>query len=281
LRVDIDGDALHVHEHGEGDPIILLHPGPGLDGSVFFPWLEPLGGRRLLAPDLRGNGRSDRGDPGDWTVERWAADIAGLAEAMELDRYTLLGHSFGARVALQHAVDFPGHAAAIVCSGGVAHRGALAHVDETFEQFGTPELRASVEAAFEAEETVETADECHAAWMGMMPFFLADPDGPTPAELDRRWRTVRYSPEIHRHGSFGDFDVRDRLSQIAVPVLVVTGAEDRITRPEESEEIAAGIPNATLEIIPGTGHFPFVERPDAYLDMLERWLEAVAGARSP
>ncbi|MGH3138370.1 MAG: alpha/beta fold hydrolase, partial [Gaiellales bacterium] len=242
-------------------------------GSVFFPWLERLDRYRLLAPDLRGNGRSDRGEPADWTAQGWAADIALLAEAMELDDYILLGHSFGARVALQHAVDFPGHAAGIVASGGVAHKDALAHLDETFEAFGTPELRASVEAGFEAEETAQTEEDCHAAWMGQMPFFLADPEGPTLAELDRRWRTVRYSPEIHRHGEFGDFDVRDRLSQIAVPVLVVTGAEDRITRPEESEEIAAGIPNAVLGIIPDTGHFPFAERPDAYVDVLGRWLE--------
>ncbi|MGH3139169.1 MAG: hypothetical protein ACRDQE_05505 [Gaiellales bacterium] len=40
MRVDIDGVALHVHEHGEGDPIILLHPGPGLDGSVFVRYVS-------------------------------------------------------------------------------------------------------------------------------------------------------------------------------------------------------------------------------------------------
>jgi pimeloyl-ACP methyl ester carboxylesterase len=98
-----------------------------------------------------------------------------LAEAMELTGYTLLGHSFGVSIALQHAVDHPGRAARIVCSGGIAYRDALAHTDETFESFGTPELGASVEAAFEAEERVETPEDCHAVWMGEMPFFLSDP----------------------------------------------------------------------------------------------------------
>jgi pimeloyl-ACP methyl ester carboxylesterase len=273
-RVEVDGVALHVRDYSEGDPIVLLPPGPGLDGSVFFPWFERLDGYRLIAPDLRGHGLSDRGQPGDWTFARWAADVARLAEALELGQYTLLGHSSGARVALQHAVDYPGHAARLICSGGVAHAGASAHLDETFARFGTPELRARVEAAFEAEEAAETPEECHAAWMGQMPFFLADPEGPALRELDRLWRGVRYNPEIHRHGDYGDFDVRERLANVAVPVLVITGREDRISRPQDSEEIARLLPNARLAIVDDAGHFPFAEQPDAYLGELRRWLSA-------
>jgi pimeloyl-ACP methyl ester carboxylesterase len=272
MRVDIGDGTLHVRAMGEGAPIILVHPGPGLDGSVFFPWFERLEGFRLLAPDLRGHGLSDRGEPEGWTVRRWAEDVARLAATLRLRDYTLLGHSFGARIALQHAVDQPGNAARIVCSGGVAHRGALSHVDETLERFGDPELRARVEAAFEAEEKVQTPEDCHAAWMGQMPFFLAEPEGRVLAELARLWQRVRYRPEMHRHGSFGEFDVREALPAVTAPVLVVTGSEDRITRPDEAREIAALLPNATLSIIEGAGHFPFAERPDEYFSELRGWL---------
>ena len=72
-----------------------------------------------------------------------------------------------------------------------------------------------------------------------MPFFLSDPEGPALEDIDRHWRAVRYSPEIHRHGEFGDYDVRASLPGVTVPVLVITGRDDRITRPQESEEIAA------------------------------------------
>jgi len=264
---------MYVHEFGEGEPILMLPPGPGTDGSVFFPWFEGLEGYRLLAVDLPGHGRSDRGDPAHWTVADWATDVAHLAQALGLRGYTLLGHSFGARIALQHAVDHPGRASRIVCSGGIAYREALAHVDETFETFGTPELRKSVEAAFEAEEHVETPADCHAVWMGEMPFFLSDPEGPALADIDRHWKDVRYSPEIHRH-DVGGYDVRASLPGVTVPVLVITGRDDRITRPEESEEIAALLPNATLRIIEGAGHFPFAEQPGAYLGAIREWLEA-------
>src|SRR5205823_5620210 len=158
-----------------------------------------------------------------------------------------------------------------ICSGGVAHRDALAHMEETFAAWGTPELRATVEAAFEAEESVRTPADCHAAWMGQMPFFLAEPDGPALADIDRHWRGVRYSPEIHRHGEFGHYDVRPSLPGVTVPVLVITGKQDRITRPAESAEIAALLPNATLEILEGAGHFPFAERPAEYLGAIGAW----------
>jgi pimeloyl-ACP methyl ester carboxylesterase len=274
LRIDIGNSSLFVHEFGEGKPIVMVPPGPGLDGSAFLPWFELLQGYRLLAVDLTGHGRSDRGQPERWTVANWAAEVARLAEALELDDYTLLGHSFGARVALQHAADYRGHAARVVCSGGVSHSDALAHMEETFASFGSPELRASIEAAFDAEESVETPEQCHAAWMGQMPFLLAEPDGRARAEVEESWRTIRYSPEMHRHGSFGDYDVRASLPSVPVPVLVVTGREDRITRPREAEEIARLLPNPTLAIVERAGHFPFAERPEQYFEVLGKWLAA-------
>lgn len=271
MRVELDNMTLFVHEYGEGSPIILLHAGPGLDGSIFFPWFEHLEGYRLLAPDLQGHGRSDLGDPSDWTWSGWANGVASLADALELDDYTLLGHSFGARIALQHAVDHPGHARRIVCSGGVAYGDALAHLETTFEEFGTAELRAQVEEGFDAEQTVQTPEGCHDIWTAQMPFFLADPEGPALYEVAERWRDVRYSPQMHRIDP-GEFDVRAGLPGVKVPVLVMTGAQDRITRPEESEDIAAALPNATLAIVEGVGHFPFIESPERYLGVIGSWL---------
>ena len=70
MRVSVGDVELHVHEKGEGRPLVALHGGPGLDGSVWFPALDPLAedGWRVLAPDHRANGRSDDGDPDRWTV---------------------------------------------------------------------------------------------------------------------------------------------------------------------------------------------------------------------
>jgi len=65
MRVDVGDIELHVHEKGAGRPFLALHGGPGVDGSVWFPALDPLAdeGWRVLAVDQRANGLSDGGDP--------------------------------------------------------------------------------------------------------------------------------------------------------------------------------------------------------------------------
>jgi pimeloyl-ACP methyl ester carboxylesterase len=86
VRVSVGDVELHVHERGEGRPFIALHGGPGLDGSVWFPGLDPLAadGWRILAPDQRGNGRSDAGDPARWSVPQLADDVEALIGALDL-----------------------------------------------------------------------------------------------------------------------------------------------------------------------------------------------------
>ena len=108
---------MHVRELGEGPPVLLLHPGPGLDGTVFLPGVERLAERhRVLLADLPGNGHSPDGDRNEWTLAGFARAVERLAQDLELEDWTLLGHSFGGFVAMQHLVDFPGSAARLIAS---------------------------------------------------------------------------------------------------------------------------------------------------------------------
>ena len=113
-----DGVSIFVQEVGEGFPLIVLHGGPGLDHTMFRPYLDPLGDEfRLLYVDERGQGRSERVDPATLSLEVFARDVDLLAEALGLERFALLGHSFGAIIATKHAIEL-GTAAAYVISGG-------------------------------------------------------------------------------------------------------------------------------------------------------------------
>src|SRR5438105_804313 len=97
---------MFVEEVGSGLPLIVLHGGPGLDHTMFRPWLDPLGDElRLLYVDERGQGRSERVDPETLSLEVFARDVDLLAEALGLDRFALLGHSFGAIVTTWHATE--------------------------------------------------------------------------------------------------------------------------------------------------------------------------------
>src|SRR3990172_12886990 len=125
MLVDIGDTCIFCEPIGQGYPLIVLHGGPGLDHGYFRPWLDPLAERvRLIFVDQRGHGRSDPvADAGALTVEGLAADVSSLANALGLERYAVMGHSFGTFVTLQHAVDFPAAASHhLIVAGGPSPR---------------------------------------------------------------------------------------------------------------------------------------------------------------
>jgi proline iminopeptidase len=212
---------------------VALHGGPGLDGSVWFPGLDPLAdeGWRVLAPDHRGNGRSDAGDPARWTVPQMADDVEALLTALALDRPVVMGWSFGSFVAQAHMAQHCS-ASAYVLMGTIADPAALELVGGELERFQPERLRAQVTASWEREATVQTAEECRQLLHDQYPFHFADPDSPMIAQLIEQDRIV-YRPEVLRHfAADGDYGLADRRPELCVrdvPVLVLSGEHDRTT----------------------------------------------------
>src|ERR671935_1628026 len=138
MRVTLpDGYGMNVEEVGSGFPVIVLHGGPGLDHSMFRPYLDPLGDEfRLLYVDERGQGRSERVDPATLSLEVFARDVDRLAEALGLEEFALLGHSFGAIVTTWHAIELGTAAAYVISGGGDASDPMLAEVEASLEALG-------------------------------------------------------------------------------------------------------------------------------------------------
>jgi proline iminopeptidase len=279
VRVSVGDVELWVHERGTGRPLVALHGGPGLDGSVWFPGLDPLAeeGWRILAPDHRGNGRSDAGDPARWTVPQMADDVEELIRALELDRPVVTGWSFGSFVAQAHMAQHSS-ASAYVLMGTVAEPAALELVDGELERFQPERLRAQVTASWEREASVQTAEECRQLLHDQIPFHVADPEGPVVAELIETDRIV-YRPEVLRHfaadGNYGLEDRREELRLRDVPVLVLSGQHDRTTSPASAHELAQALRNADEVVIDGAAHMALYEQPEATLGTLRRFLGRV------
>src|SRR5213083_1695521 len=166
-----DGYNPNVEEVGSGCPLIVLHGGPGLDHTMFRPYLDPLGDEyRLLYVDERGQGRSERVDPATLSLEVFARDVDLLAEALELDGFALLGHSFGAIVTTWHATEI-GTAAAYVISGGAdASELMIADVEASLEAMG--EQGVAIAETWEREQTVESEAELKELLAAQMPFHF-------------------------------------------------------------------------------------------------------------
>lgn len=273
VRVELsDGVALNVEDVGEGLPVIVLHGGPGIDHSMFRPYLDPLAEDfRLLYVDERGQGRSERVDPKSLSLEVFARDVDLLAEALGLDRFALLGHSFGAIIATFHAIEL-GTADAYVISGGGDESGALmADVEASLQAMG--EQGNAIAASWEQEQTVESEDELAKLMRAQMPFHFA---GEVPEGYGED--TV-FSPDVLRHfaqAGYGDFDYRPDLGRIDRPVLVIVGEQDRTTTPRAARVLHEGIPSSELVVLEGAGHMSFVEAPDEYLAAVRDFLGRLA-----
>jgi proline iminopeptidase len=277
--VGIGDTELWVVERGgaDGYPLIALHGGPGDDHHEFADYLDPLGDRfRLLLVDQRGNGRSMSSPDTTWTLQQHAADVVILARNLGLDRYAVLGHSYGAFVALQNAVDYPGQAAQSIVSSGVASVRWLADLDDKLAAFEPVELRQQVQDSWAREEHVQTPEDFASIMHDQMPWHFGDPSDPRIADYMERAAGAVYSPrilQIFAASGYGPIELEDRLGEIDQPVLVLAGRHDRTCTPEAAEAMAAGITGSELRIFEESGHMTFVEEQDAYLETVRDFLE--------
>jgi proline iminopeptidase len=252
---------LHARDLGSGPPVVFLHPGPGLDGSVFLPGAQRVAdaGFRVLLVDLPGSGRSPATD---WTLAAHAEAVEDFANQYGLTDWTLLGHSFGGYVAMQHLVDYA-TASRYVASCTDAEEEPPPGVSDDRRDEMPPEIA----AAFEREASVTTPDECHEVWRDQLPFFANDSAAVEPM-LDR----VVFQPEAHHEHDFGELHALDALAAFDAPVLAIAGADDRVQPPLILERIANSARQGELVVIEDAGHFPFAEAPDRYWPALIDWL---------
>jgi proline iminopeptidase len=274
--VDIGDTRLYVVEHGSGYPLLVFHGGPGVDHHSFGDYLDALADEyRLILVDQRSNGRSDRAPEDTWSLRQMAADVGSLARALDLGRYAVLGHSYGAFVVLQHAVDFPGDAAQTVVSSGIPSARFLEQIDKNLAAFQPVGLREQVTRSWERERYVQTQEDVAGLLHDQMPFQFADPHDPRIEDYERRTAGAIYSTDVLRRFAseeYGGIEVEDRLGDVTQPVLILAGRHDRTCSVKASEAIAEGVPQAELTVFESSGHMTFVEENDAYIRTVRDFL---------
>ena len=280
--IPVDDTQLYAVERGPEDafPLLVLHGGPGLDHTMFGSHLDALAETyRLVLVDGREQGRSARGtDPGTWTLQQHARDVSAVAASLGASRYAVLGHSFGAFVAVQHAADFPGAAVATIISSGVPSTRYMEAVEEGLAVFEPEELREQVTRSWADEATAQTQEDCRALLVDQMPWHFKDPRDPRIAEVCAGLEDMVFSPEVLRASSLegGDLaiEVEDALPFVTQPVLVLVGRHDRTCVPAAAERMAELIPGSELHVFEQSGHMTFVEQEQEYVRVVRRFLDA-------
>lgn len=275
-HVSIGDTRIHVVERGQGYPLFLVHGGPGLDHHMFGDYLDPLADQfRLILVDLRANGLSDPCSTETWTLHQMAKDLNLLADAMGLKKYAVLGHSYGAFVVLQNAVDFPGAASQTIVSSGLPSAKYLEAVWKNLEKFEPVALREQVTRSWEREKVVQTSEEVDRLLQDQLPFQFGNPLDPRIAEFEKRTAGGVNSPEVLRffaNADYGGIEVEDKLANVTQPVLVLVGRGDRTCVVEGAEAMAQGLPHAELVIFENSGHMTYVEENEKYVNVVRKFL---------
>ncbi|MFI6684728.1 alpha/beta fold hydrolase [Streptomyces sp. NPDC050485] len=266
-----DGTGLAYRLRGEGPPLVCL-PGGAMRASEY---LGDLGGlsahRQLVLLDLRGTGDSAvPEDPATYRCDRQVADVEALRTHLGLERIDLLGHSAGGSLAMLYAAAHP------------ARIGRLVLVTPSPWAVGMPPTREERLAAARLRKGEPWFEEAYAAFLQVLDGL--EPEADYDAFFYGRWDAVAQAHAAANdrqenaeaadiYGSAGAFrpaQTRAELARLAAPVFMLAGEYDGGPCPGLAARAAACFPDATLEVQPGAGHFPWLDDP-------ERFAATVAG----
>jgi pimeloyl-ACP methyl ester carboxylesterase len=248
--------TLHFETSGSGATALLYLHYWGGSARTWRPVIDILpGAHRHVAVDLRGWGDSPRPDAG-YGLADMAADVRGVIDALALERYVLVGHSMGGKLAQYLAADRPAGLRGLVL---------VAPSPPLPLPLDTPQRDAMTHAYDDAASIGATLDHVLTA-------------GPLPPALRRQVvaDSLRGAPAAKRAWPYGAMaeDITDRARRIAVPVTVVSGELDRVDPPAALlAHLLPFVPHAVLETVPGRGHLLPLEAPQAVAHAIRRFID--------
>ncbi len=258
-------DLVVEHTGPEGAPLFVGHHGaPGMSSHAeprrAFGKLDRW--FRVVTHDARGSGDSTWQGP--YTHEQWTADIDALREHFGAEKLIMAGGSYGGFLSLEYALAYPDRVRALVLRDTAgrsydaeAKRNALARAKEF--PWLTPEL---VERALGG--NFRDNDEFRELFGAIQPLYDRNYDPVKGAERLRNMKLNHHADNFAFSYNLKKYDVRDRLHEIRVPVLITVGRHDWITPVEASEELHELLPNSELVIFENSGHSPQIEEHDAW-----------------
>lgn len=223
--LEVNGVQLFYRDTGEGEPLLLLHGFTGCGDDWQHVFARPLEGYRIIAPDLRGHGRSTN-PSGTFLFKDVARDIFSLLDAIGIDRVKAIGVSAGANTLLHMATQQPSRVEAMI------------HVS------GTPRFPDQARAIM---KTMTEEARSPAEWTEMRGRHHHGDD-----QIRALWRHAR---EFADDRDDMNFDA-GRLAAISSRTLIVHGDRDPLYPVELALELCRAIPNSALWVVPNGGHGP-------------------------
>ena len=287
--VDVTGGriAFRVMGDGPGTPVLVIHGGPGSSSCIYPSTLTGIAeDRPVVMYDQLGTGYSDRITDLEQfaVVPRFAEEITAIREELGLDELHILGHSWGASVALEYLLrENPTGVLSLMLVGPlVGTERWLQDANDLVAQLSEESQSAVREAVESGDFTSEEFDAANTEFMAQfgirdLDAYLAIEECQVRPQGNSNLYEYMWGPsEFVSTGTLRDYDRTGDLGLLDLPVLFLVGEYDE-ARPETMREFIQHVPGSSLTVIPDAGHLSNVDQPEAFNAAVNDFLREVEG----
>ena len=266
---------VHVRDEGPRDaPVVILLHGSNADLHTWQAWADALkSDYRVIRFDQRGHGLTGPAADGDYALDAFVKDIDAVADALNVERFTLAGNSMGGAIAMGYAIANPDRLDGLVlvdAAGAPVERDGGGNL--AFQLAAMPGV-GNVMSQLLPRSLVERSLSQSVSNQAVV----------TPGTVDRYWELARYPG--NRNATRQRFATPRRnfdaaqIAAVTVPTLVMWGEEDSLIPYAAAGWYMEHLPNATLANYPGVGHIPMEEAPEQSVADLRIWLGEVLASQ--
>jgi proline iminopeptidase len=261
--LDINGALLFFKTMGSGEPIVVLHGGPGFDHRQFLPYIWELAERhKVILFDQRGTGLSSAPiDSTSISIDSFIADIEGVREAFGIEKMNLLGHSWGGILAMYYGIHHPENLRSLILCSTAASFESFAEMRANYEADRLPEDATLLQEIYSS-DAYQNGDPqaVERFWRVYFKAYFADQELASRLDLRFEENSIKNGDAVAGHilQSMGEFDLHEDLQAIRCPTLIIHGDADPMPV-EYAEMIHESIGGSKLVIAKGAGHWLFVD----------------------
>jgi proline iminopeptidase len=282
---DVENGKLYYEEEGDGVPLVLINGGPGCTHQGFHPYFSRIKNvARIIYYDQRGTGKSSQDDTGKtYTIKQAVEDLESLRKALKIEKWAVLGWSYGGLLAQLYALQYPEHVSGLIL-GASNHNLPEAITKSEYEKRLQLFISQKEQEAIENIQKMASEGKLTTAQVIYNKLIAGDWKRqsyykPTQEELIRKalygWspasgfeeRMRSDSDKINLKGKFDDFEI---------PTLIIEGKWDLLWwNPDRAEVMRKNHPHAQVEIFEKSGHTIFADEPEKFFGLLRAFLEKI------
>ena len=282
--VTVDGVKLFCRIQGEGRPLLFLHGGPGSYHDYFVPFVSDLGQtRQLIFYDQRGCGRSEKLDQKKYAPEDFLRELEGLVRELNLEKFDLLGHSWGGMLAQLYAIHNQEKLRSMTLCCTTSNSESRKKLYARLWKKAPKESRRKLQE-FLKSGSLQRCQPYPQDYLRILDEVKGRTQ-PVPKDLRVFLGIMRagISWPVHHalmgggiyefkfDGYLEDFDVRESLPNIKIPTLIISGKND-LDFPERGKDLERLIEHSKLVLFQRSGHWPFLQENKNFLRVVNTFL---------